>query len=204
MPVSIPVLLSYLLLIGSTYARLQVGAPNCTESTTLARLCFAWILTYRPTCLISCSTWSFNCTTKATPETFSEPVPTGTRVPHWAYIDSSVHSPEVTGTASIVLTSTSEVAQSTTTSHHSSNAGVIAGGVIGGAIGATLIAGVVFWFAIRRRRTRYAAIRNRPLPHSLAEGAPRFDVSLYPRTLQIQRRTRARVPASDQSAYWLH
>ena|SRR6266702_3577519 len=30
---------------------------------------FAWIPTNRPTCLISYSTWSFNCTTKATPGT---------------------------------------------------------------------------------------------------------------------------------------
>ncbi|KAI9459403.1 hypothetical protein BJY52DRAFT_366509 [Lactarius psammicola] len=147
------------------------------------------------------STWSFNYTTKVTPGTFSEPVPTGTRVPHWAYIDSSISDSwnmsatqlaGVTGTASIVPTSTSEAAQSTTTSHHSPNAGVIAGGVIGGAIGATLIAGVVFWFAIRRRRTRYVSSglsmhfqggdKERPLPHSLAEGAPRFYDSSDPMT----------------------
>ncbi|KAH9071170.1 hypothetical protein EDB83DRAFT_320058 [Lactarius deliciosus] len=113
------------------------------------------------------STWSFNCTTKAAAGTFPNPVPAGTRVPKWAYIDSSIgdnwnistaqlagDSPEVTGTASIVPTSTSTAARSTSTSHHSSNAGAIAGGVVGGVIGAALIAGVVVWFAIRRRRAR--------------------------------------------------
>ncbi len=93
-------------------------------------------------------------------------------------------SPEVTGTASIVPTSTA--AQSTSTSHHSSNAGAIAGGVIGGVIGAVLIAWVVLWFAIRRRRARSGPYmdfqvneKEQPPPHPLAEGAPKFYVSLY-------------------------
>ncbi|KAI9446131.1 hypothetical protein H4582DRAFT_2052239 [Lactarius indigo] len=98
------------------------------------------------------STWSFNCT-KATAGNFPKPVPNVTRVPHWAYIDSSISgnwnisaaqlagdSPEVTGTASI------------SAPHHSSNAGPIAGGVIG----AALIVGVIVWFSIRRRRARSA------------------------------------------------
>ncbi|KAH9035492.1 hypothetical protein EDB85DRAFT_1943662 [Lactarius pseudohatsudake] len=113
------------------------------------------------------STWSFNCTTKATAGTFPNPVPAGTRVPRWAYIDSSIgdnwnistaqlvgDSPEVTDTPSIVPTSTSTAAQSTSTSNHSSNAGAIAGGVVGGVVGAALIVGVVVWFGIRRRRAR--------------------------------------------------
>ncbi|KAI9455004.1 hypothetical protein BJY52DRAFT_1389457 [Lactarius psammicola] len=123
------------------------------------------------------SMWSFNCTTTETPGTFPDPVPAGTRVPRWAYIDTSIGGswnisaaqligdfPEVTGTAYIIPTSTSKAAQSnvasstssssTPTPHHSPNTSAIVGGTFGGVIGVTLIAGVVLWFAIRRRRAR--------------------------------------------------
>jgi len=127
------------------------------------------------------SEWSFNCTTKANPGTFPNPVPLGTRVPKWAYIDTSIgdnwnysaaqavgDSPEVTGTVSIFPTSTIGVSQSTLTpsatgtgssstptSHSSSNSGAISGGVIGGFVGVALVAGAVAWF-VRRRRARSA------------------------------------------------
>ncbi|KAI9459401.1 hypothetical protein BJY52DRAFT_366461 [Lactarius psammicola] len=163
------------------------------------------------------STWSFNCTTKATPGTFPEPVPAGTRVPKWAYIDTSFgdnwniseaqrvgDSPEVTGTALIVATSTSEVTKSTITpdtsssstpiSDHSSNTGAIAGGVVGGIIAVALIAGVVLWFVIRRRRARsvpsapyedpQGSEKEQLPPHPLAEGTLKIydpsDPATYP------------------------
>ncbi|KAH9161339.1 hypothetical protein EDB89DRAFT_2031063 [Lactarius sanguifluus] len=141
MPISISILLSYLLLIG--LVRAQLGAPDCTNSTFtwsynslqqnpclvtayLAAVCNNGVFnvpkltagnsytgpsgadngdqckcnTVVYNLISACdacqgelwlpySTWSFNCTTKATPGTFPEPVPTGTRVPKWAYIDSS-------------------------------------------------------------------------------------------------------------------
>ncbi|KAH8989181.1 hypothetical protein EDB86DRAFT_2944333 [Lactarius hatsudake] len=95
------------------------------------------------------STWSFNCTTIATPGTFPEPVPAGTRVPKWAYINSSIGDNWNISAAQLL-------GDSTSTSHHSSKAGAIAGGVVGGVIGAALVAGIVVWFAIRRRRARSA------------------------------------------------
>ncbi|KAI9455007.1 hypothetical protein BJY52DRAFT_692453 [Lactarius psammicola] len=256
MPVSILSLLSYLLVVASARAQLQVSAPNCSDSTYawsfnslqqnpclvtafLAAVCNNGVFSI-PTLLpgnsytgpngpdnddickcntviynlisacdacqgeswIPYSAWSSNCTTKATPGTFPEPVPSGTRVPHWAYNDSSIDdswnisaarlagvSPEVTGTASIVPTSTA--AQSTSTSHHSSNTGAIAGGVVGGVICAVLIAGVVVWFSIRRRRARsvphldFQVDEKEQLPpHLLAEGSPKFydpsDPTTYP------------------------
>ncbi|KAI9455006.1 hypothetical protein BJY52DRAFT_692433 [Lactarius psammicola] len=251
MPISIPALLPYLLLV--TSARAQVSAPNCSDSTYawsfnslqqnpclvtafLAAVCNNGVFSI-PTLLpgrsytgpsgpdngdickcntvvynlisacdacqgeswIPYSQWSFNCTTRANPGTFPEPVPSGTRVPHWAYNDSSINdswnisaarlagvSPEVTGTASIVPTSTA--AQSTLTSNHSSNTGAIAGGVVGGIIGAILIAGVVVWFSIRRRRARSAPYmdfqgsqKEQP-PHPLSEWAPKFYDPLDPTT----------------------
>ncbi|KAH9035488.1 hypothetical protein EDB85DRAFT_1943640 [Lactarius pseudohatsudake] len=156
------------------------------------------------------STWSLNCTTNANPGTFPNPVPAGTRVPKWAYIDSSISdnwnasaarlvgdSPEVTGTVSIVKT---RVSQSTLTPSASgtgsfSNAGVIAGGVVGGIVGAALIA-VVLWFAIRRKPAHSAPYLGfqggqmvRPLSHPLTEGAPKFydpsDPTTYPNKVYL-------------------
>jgi hypothetical protein len=198
---------------------------------------------------------------------FPKPVPAGTRVPRWAYIDTSVRTyplsvvffpqkfhqydsyrlvttgtfrrpnsrevrdsatlsaylflsylgfPEVTGTASIIPTSTSKAPQSVTSSisesspsmsHHNSNVGAIAGGVVGGIVGAALIAGVVLWFAFRRRHARpvfQGGEKEQPFPQPFTKGAPKLYVSVYslffwpliacvPRTLRIQRLTRAKI-----------
>ncbi len=72
-------------------------------------------------------------------------------------------SPEVTGSASNVPSSTSNqsIISSKTSSpvpsssKSNSNAGAIAGGIVGGVVGVALIAGLVTWFTIRRWR-RYA------------------------------------------------
>jgi len=165
--------------------------------------------TNRPTCLISYSTWSFNCTTIASPGTFPNPVPAGTRVPKWAYIDSSIgdswnisaaqsigDSPEVTGTASIVRVSQSTLtpsasgsgSSSTSTSHSSSSSGVIAGGVVGGVVGAAMITGVAAWFVVRRRRARSAPSTaylsgrgEKPVPYPLTKLYDPLDPTTYPK-----------------------
>ncbi|KAI9508317.1 hypothetical protein F5148DRAFT_930723 [Russula earlei] len=125
---------------------------------------------------ITYTTWRINCTSVATPGTFPKPIPEGTRVPSWAYIDPGDDwnvtaaqlvgdAPEVTGSVAIVPTSTpgsqstitpqtSPSSASTSSSKSNSNAGAIAGGVVGGVVGAALIAGIVAWFALRRRGTR--------------------------------------------------
>jgi hypothetical protein len=76
-------------------------------------------------------------------------------------IGSITDSPEVTGSASNVPSSTSNQSTitpgasspaSSSSSKSNSNAGAIAGGVAGGVAGGALIAGLVAWFMIRRRR----------------------------------------------------
>ena len=75
-------------------------------------------------------------------------------------IGSITDSPEVTGSASNVPSSTSTGNHSTVTpgtyspasSKSNSNAGAIAGGVVGGVVGVALIAGFVVRFITRRRR----------------------------------------------------
>ncbi|KAH9035485.1 hypothetical protein EDB85DRAFT_1943616 [Lactarius pseudohatsudake] len=159
------------------------------------------------------STWSFNCTAnaKAPPGIFPEPVPAGTRVPQWAYIDTSIgdnwnvaaaqlagDSPEVTGTGANGPTSTIRVSQSTltpttsgsgssststSTSHSSSNAGAIAGGVVGGIVGAALIAGVAAWFIIRRRRARSAPSAT----YMTGQGGDMGQPVPYPLTIETPR-----------------
>jgi len=127
------------------------------------------------------SAWATNCTSVVTAGTFPEPIPEGTRVQRWAYLDPTTDdswnetaarltgdSPEVTGSASTVPTATknsqstvtpqtaSSASSSNSSSKSSSNTGAIAGGVVGGVVGAAIIAGIVSWYAIRRRRARSA------------------------------------------------
>jgi len=120
------------------------------------------------------SSWSDNCTSVAAPGFFPDAIPAATRVPNWAYLDpaesgywneslaqSAGDSPEVTGSASNVPSSTSNQTTitpgtssraSSSSSKSNSNAGAIAGGVVGGIVGVALIAGLVAWFTILRRR----------------------------------------------------
>ncbi|KAF8503279.1 hypothetical protein F5888DRAFT_970217 [Russula emetica] len=122
----------------------------------------------------SYSSWSYNCTSVATPGTFPDSIPAVTRVPYWAYLNPTGSgywneslaqivgdSPEVTGSASNVPSSTrgqSTIAPGTSSrassssSKSNSNTGAIAGGVVGGVVGVALIAGLVAWFTIRRRQ----------------------------------------------------
>lgn len=124
--------------------------------------------------------WITNCTSVSAAGTFSEPIPIGSRVPNWAYLDPTRasddkwnasaaqlagDSPEITGSASNVPTSTKNsqstfTPQTTSPSSNSSNSsskgGAIAGGVTGGIAGAALIAVVVAWITVRRRRARSA------------------------------------------------
>ncbi|KAI0293052.1 hypothetical protein BC826DRAFT_1097725 [Russula brevipes] len=126
------------------------------------------------------SSWSLNCTSVAIAGTFPDPIPAGTRVPKWAFLDPtpsddwnltaasrSGDSPEVTGSAPIFPTSvrgsqstitltTNSPESSSAPQSSSSKTGAIAGGVVGGVVGAALIAGVVIWFTTRRRRGRLA------------------------------------------------
>lgn len=110
-------------------------------------------------------------------------------------------SPEGTGTASNVPTSTSSISHSTITpstsgsgpnstsaEHHSSDPGPTAGGVIGAIIGAALIVGAVAWLIVRRRRARsapstlYLSLHEgemeQPTPYHLME-TPKLYVSVY-------------------------
>ncbi|KAH9066330.1 hypothetical protein EDB87DRAFT_1679074 [Lactarius vividus] len=155
------------------------------------------------------STWTTNCTTKALATTFPEPVPAGTRVPKWAYIDATISDiwnasaaqlvgddPEVTGTSTIVPISTNRGPQSTltpttsgsgpsstSTSHSSSNAGAIAGGVVGGIVGVALVAGVAAWFFIRRRRARSAPSTT----YMTGQGGDMGQPVPYPLTIETPR-----------------
>ena len=99
--------------------------------------------------------------------------------------------PEVTGSASIVPSSTSSGQSSITpktSSSGGSDTGVIAGSVVGGVIGVALIAGLVTWFTIRRIHARSAPPAEpssghgsdmAAVPYSQDTRRPRLYVSLF-------------------------
>ncbi|KAI0256989.1 hypothetical protein BJV78DRAFT_1150861 [Lactifluus subvellereus] len=166
------------------------------------------------------SAWSYNCTTQAPAGTFPEPIPAGTRVPNWAYLNPvpgdswnistallAGDSPEVTGSASTIQTLTrasqttvtpTSASSSPSSSKSSQNTGAIAGGVVGGAVGAAMVAGVVAWFVIRRRRARSA-------PSAAFVGSQGSDVAQttepYPLSIEIPQKL---YDPSDPSTYPPH
>ncbi|KAI0246491.1 hypothetical protein BJV78DRAFT_1364809 [Lactifluus subvellereus] len=119
------------------------------------------------------SQYSFNCTNKMPVSSFPNPVPSGIRVPQWAFLDVTLEndwnntksfavgdSPEVTpgmvispsNDSSISPTPTPPTAPSPTPTHSSSsNAGAIAGGAVGG-VAAIAVAGLAIFFWLPRKR----------------------------------------------------
>ncbi|KAG8217877.1 hypothetical protein J3R82DRAFT_6043 [Butyriboletus roseoflavus] len=145
--------------------------------------------------IITWSAWDTNCSV-IYPGVFLPGIPTGTTVPAWAFQDVTTSNlfnatlaqsvgdaPESTAssvqsTGSVVATPTvsapltgSPSTSSTASPMSSSNTGAIAGGVVGGVVGVALIAGVVVFFVMRRKRSQSPP---------LAEFAGRPTSSVYP------------------------
>ncbi|KAH9995304.1 hypothetical protein BJV77DRAFT_239913 [Russula vinacea] len=114
--------------------------------------------------------FSINCTKILPPSQFPNPVPTGTRVPHWALLDVTLENnwdfnesyiagdtPEVLpGQVPGSSSSSSSVRGSSTatpipTGKHSPNVGPIAGGAAGGIAAIFLIVAGLFFYRRRRR-----------------------------------------------------
>jgi len=140
------------------------------------------------------SSYSTNCTPAYT--IWPESIPSGTKVPHWAYlnvagVDDSFNptSAEAAGDSpesSAVGQATSSGffssdfstgnpgptnAADSNSSHSSSKAGPIAGGVVGGVVGLALIAALLFWL-LRRRRNKLAPSAMVGVEPKMSDGAP--------------------------------
>lgn len=137
-------------------------------------------------CLLTCthsllhrwSTWNANCTAAIYESVYPEPIPPGTSVPSWAYLDvhqsdnfnvsaaqlnqqenhpeSSAGGPSPTSGAGSPTGSggsalNTALPASGSSSKHS-NTGAIVGGVVGGIGGAAILAGIAFFFWGRHKR----------------------------------------------------
>ncbi|RDB21554.1 hypothetical protein Hypma_011740 [Hypsizygus marmoreus] len=118
------------------------------------------------------SSYNTNCST-VYPGIFTGSIPSGTKVPHYAYIDvvgndtfntatafGALDFPESSAIPQSTGTSTSSItglpAPTQTTSSGSSKAGPIAGGVVGGVVFLAIVAAGLFWWIRRRRNVRTA------------------------------------------------
>jgi len=163
---------------GRMYAPNTTEGASCECNTVVYSLVSACAACQGSTWVLW-SGWSVNCS-NVWPSTYPNPIPGGTRVPHWAYLDvvvsdswnitaaqSAGDSPEVTPTVSTIQMSATPSATLKSISNPSSNqnsshAGEIAGAVVGCIAGAALLATFVLWY-LRRRRRRAGA---RPSPYA--------------------------------------
>ncbi|KAH7889385.1 hypothetical protein F5I97DRAFT_1843920 [Phlebopus sp. FC_14] len=151
--------------------------------------------------IISWSSWDFNCSTYY-PQIFPMDIPSGTAVPHWAYLDVTVadtfnvtqaqltgDGPESTATrvqstgsvpsstgsvpASVTNTLPSPAATTATSGSKNSNVGAIAGGVVGGVVGLAAIVGALAYFFVKKRRSQT------PPSAAFSDGASRYTNSMY-------------------------
>ncbi|KAF9459981.1 hypothetical protein BDZ94DRAFT_1267131 [Collybia nuda] len=183
------------------------GSPQfttaCRCSTVVYSLLSACALCQSSGTFKGWSTYSFNCTSSMTYlSNFPANIPSGTRVPHWAYLDvvtldvfsaslaqDSLNAPESTPVQQATTTSArgfttgipGHTAPAQDSGSKKSNAGAIAGGVIGGLAFLAIVGGLMFWLVRRRRRTLGKPI-TAPAPMSppTSQYVDYNPVSLYP------------------------
>lgn len=168
----------------------QAQANSCQCSSVTYSLISACAICQNRT-YIDWSSWDTNCST-VYPKVFPDNIPTGTTVPAWAYLDVTASdtfnvtaaqgigdSPESTAvptqTTATALPSSTAASGSPTSSSHTSHTGAIAGGVVGGVVGLAAVAGVIIFFALRRRRTRTPPSAS----FNEGRGGPGYTNSMY-------------------------
>jgi len=160
---------------GVTYGGPYAGQGNpCVCNTVVYSLVSACGACQGSSSWTLWNAWQYNCTNVSSDGTYPNAIPSGTRIPHWAYLDVSVANtwnataaqsagdkPEGTpGTSTSTSTTSPPTSTNSSTSSSSSNTGAIAGGVVGGLLGATVLFGFLWWY-FRYRPSRRAA---RPSP----------------------------------------
>jgi len=150
---------------GRHYGGPDVGEDNsCTCNTVTYSLVSACAACQGSSTWVQWTSWSTNCSTVAPPSIYPNPIPSDTRVPHWAYIDvvtannwtvaaaqSAGDSPEATPAAPSTTQPSPTASSSPNSNQHKSHAGVIAGAIVGVA-GVALLTASIFWYFRRRRR----------------------------------------------------
>jgi len=148
----------------------------CVCNTVVYSLLSACGACQGATLWLNWSQWDTNCSTSSSAGTYPNAIPSGTRVPRWAFLDVSVadkwnataaqsagDKPEGTGSSTSTSSTAapgSSTSSSSSSNKSSSNTGAIAGGVVGGVLAVTLLVGLAIWYT-RRRRWRAVA---RPSP----------------------------------------
>ncbi|KAI0259720.1 hypothetical protein BC834DRAFT_603874 [Gloeopeniophorella convolvens] len=127
---------------------------------------------------VSLSSWTSGCSAVSPPSTFQKPIPSGTRVPAWAFLDISPVSGTWNATAAVLAGDGPEATASgvgtplpSAASGHKPGAGTIAAAVLSGVFGAALIICLCAWM-IRRYRSSRMEQRFTTLD-SNTEGPPR-------------------------------
>jgi len=166
--------------VGSHYTGPYADESNPCQCSTVTYSMISACGLCQNSSIISWTSWDFNCTTLYV-DIFPPGVPAGTAVPYWAYqnvtaggtfnvtlAQSLGDNPEATATApqstaSVISTSTSPFSISSSpsssvlpagSSSSQTNVGAIAGGVVGGVVGIALIAAVVVFFVMKKRRSQ--------------------------------------------------
>ncbi|THH28014.1 hypothetical protein EUX98_g6170 [Antrodiella citrinella] len=129
--------------------------------------------------IVPWSTWNQNCTAAIYESVYPEPIPSGTAVPAWAFLDVTVSdnfnasaaqlneetNPAESSASSVAALPTNSPTvggplptHAAAASHSGSPVGAIVGGVVGGVVGLAILAaiGIFFW----RRRGRSSAART--------------------------------------------
>ncbi|KAG6867242.1 hypothetical protein C0993_005300 [Termitomyces sp. T159_Od127] len=154
------------------------------------------------------SEFNFNCSTLY-PTIFAGDIPSGTSVPHYAYLDptpddkfnaTAAMQPAVLDAPESTAPPQSTGTSPSTASESSSKAGPIAGGVVGGVVGITLIAALVFWWT-RRRRARTAPSAEVDLASAVRTSPPPMSFTTAPSSFSAPMPSQRLYDPSDPSTY---
>ncbi|KAF9527007.1 hypothetical protein CPB83DRAFT_856976 [Crepidotus variabilis] len=127
------------------------------------------------------SAYNANCSTVYS-QVFTQPIPAGTKVPAYAYLDvqtsddfNATLAQNTKGTESTrvqAASSSSKPSASHTAApaKKKTNVGAIAGGVVAGVVGLILIAALIAWLVARRRKTKPAV--SKPIAYEPVQQSP--------------------------------
>ncbi|KAG2369804.1 hypothetical protein BDR07DRAFT_1468401 [Suillus spraguei] len=168
--------------LGDVYEGPSAAGANSCECNTVTYSMISACSVCQNGSYLSWSSWSASCSQMSIRE-YPMPIPAGTRVPNWAYLnvtDSEFSSsaaqsngdlPESTATIvpstttvihsttlpasfiTVYISSTTSTGPSMTPSSTSLNIRATAGGAVGGIVGAAAIVGLATWFFLKRRRS---------------------------------------------------
>jgi len=166
---------------GWTYPGPYAGEDDLCQCSTVVYSLVSACAGCQGTTWISWSQWTYNCSSVSPHSTYLFPIPNGTRVPHWAYLDVTLSNSWNASAARIAGDSPEGTPPGASSSLNQNKAHLktIVGAIVGAIVGVSLLIAIIFWY-LRRRRSREEAQSITPTVNEVLVNANPIPFSVNP------------------------